>query len=403
MPSDTYTEVTRQGWGSRLRGSFKGILFGLILIAFSFWLLFWNEGRAVRRYKALAEGSGVVVSVASDRVDPAYEGKLVHLSGPVTTEEILTDPDFGVAAQALHLERQVEMYQWRESSESETKKKVGGSTETTTTYTYDKEWSSRPIDSSGFKQPSGHENPPMPYQGREVSASRAFLGAFQLSPGLLGKIRNYQPLPIDSLNGVPSSVRFKARLSNGGIYLGSDPSSPRIGDLRITFRVVPPTTVSLVSQQTGRTFQPYQARTGSVELLQTGVVDAAAMFESAQRGNRVTTWILRVVGFFLMFFGFKTVLKPFSVMADVLPPVGNLVAAGTGMISFLLAAMLSLLTIAVAWVFYRPLLGVFLLLVAAGIVVLIVRKMKKAKAAPSPGPPRTAAPPPPPPPPPAAS
>ena len=62
-----------------------------------------------------------------------------------TTSEILVDPSFGVAQQAIHLERRVSMYQWRESRESKTEKKLGGGTETITTYSYSKGWSDRPI------------------------------------------------------------------------------------------------------------------------------------------------------------------------------------------------------------------------------------------------------------------
>ena len=73
MAEDTYTEVTSQSWFSRLRGAFKGIFFGMLMVLLACWLLFWNEGRAVERYKTLKEGGGAVVSVTSDTIDAAYE------------------------------------------------------------------------------------------------------------------------------------------------------------------------------------------------------------------------------------------------------------------------------------------------------------------------------------------
>ena len=60
MSNDSFTEVTHQSWGSRLGGAFKGIVFGIILFIVSFPLLFWNEGRAVKRHKTLEEGGGAV-------------------------------------------------------------------------------------------------------------------------------------------------------------------------------------------------------------------------------------------------------------------------------------------------------------------------------------------------------
>ena len=65
------------------------------------------------------------------------------------------------------------------------------------------------------------------------------------------------------------------------------------------------------------------------------------------------TWLLRFLGFFLMFWGLKAVVKPLSVLADALPFLGNLVASGTGAIAFLGVLALSPLTVAVAWLYYR--------------------------------------------------
>ena len=47
--ADRVVKVTKQSWGQRLKGSFSGILVGLLLVAIGIGLLFWNEGRAVRR------------------------------------------------------------------------------------------------------------------------------------------------------------------------------------------------------------------------------------------------------------------------------------------------------------------------------------------------------------------
>ena len=162
-----------------------------------------------------------------------------------------------------------------------------------------------------------------------------------------------------------------------GYYLGKDPNNPQIGDLRVTFSVVLPTDVSLVSQQTGETFVPYQAKNGTVELLKTAVVSRDQMFAEAQSANKTLSWILRAVGFLLAAFGFGAIFGPLAVLADVLPPVGSIVRAGTGAVAFLLAAILSLTTIAVAWFFYRPLLSAPMFAGAFLFAVFLWIKMKK--------------------------
>jgi hypothetical protein len=119
------------------------------------------------------------------------------------------------------------------------------------------------------------------------------------------------------------------------------------------------------------------------------------MFEAAERANSVTTWILRVVGWLATFLGFGMIFRPLSVLADVVPAIGNLVGVGTKSVAFVLSLVLSFLTIAVGWIFYRPLLGLFLLAVAVALAVWIWKRLKKSPAEPPPVPPSSSAPPPP--------
>ena len=382
MSADRYVEVTRQSWFSRLGGAIKGVLVGAVLFAVAFPLLFWNEGRAVTRFKTLKEGGGLVVSVAADRVDAANAGRLVHVSGKADTAATLADPVFGVSAPALKLKRAVEMYQWQENVKSETKKKTGGSAETVKTYTYRKAWSSSLHRSSDFKQPGDHQNPEaFAYASTLLTADSVTLGAFRLSPALVGMIGNFTPLPVSADSLQPEGAAGKAIMHDGGFYLGANPSEPKVGDLRITFEVARPTEVSVIAKQAGESFEPYLTQAGgTIELLELGAVPAAAMIQKAQESNRLLTWLLRLAGFLLMLIGLNMVFKPLSVLADVLPFLGSLVAAGTGLIAFLLAALFSLVTIAVAWLVYRPLFGAALLAVAVLLVVAVVKKLKAPKA-----------------------
>jgi hypothetical protein len=77
-----------------------------------------------------------------------------------------------------------------------------------------------------------------------------------------------------------------------------------------------------------------------------------------------------------MFIGLSLVLKPLSVLADVLPILGDIVGIGTGVIAFLVALVLSAATVAVAWILYRPLLAIGLLAIGGGIGYLICQKLQ---------------------------
>ena len=96
------------------------------------------------------------------------------------------------------------------------------------------------------------------------------------------------------------------------------------------------------------------------------------------------TWLFRLAGFLAMYIGLGMVLKPLSVLADVLPILGDIVGIGTSIVSGLIAFVCSLVTIAIAWVLYRPVLGIALLVLAAlGVALLVVARKAKVAAAPA--------------------
>ncbi|MCP4690683.1 MAG: hypothetical protein GY859_21700 [Desulfobacterales bacterium] len=377
---DSFTESDETSWGDKIGGSIVGVVLGVVLFFGSFPFLFWNEGRAVDRYKLLKEGESVVVSISSDRVDPAHEGRLVHASGRAETEEILEDPELGVSALAVKLERNVEMYQWREKKKKKDKK---------TTYSYSKTWSSSLIDSSSFRRSDSHRNPgSMPFQSREFVADNVTLGEFTLSGSLIRKIDDARPLAVDRAESLPEALGDEGDFYGQGFYIGQDPDSPRIGDVRITFRVVRPTEVSLVAKQTGDSFAAYRTESGgSIELLEIGALDARGMFKSAHQSNTILTWALRIGGAIAMLIGLFLIFGPLSALADIIPFLGGVVQFGAVIVALLLTCVLSTLTIGAAWVFYRPVLGISLLVFGVALTAVIIKLgagRGKSKAAPRP-------------------
>ncbi len=444
------TEVTEEGWGSRLGKSFGGVIVGIILFFGSIAFLWWNEGRAVTTAKALAEGEGNVVAVKDiTKVNSANEGKLVHMSGEASTSETLTDPTFALSKNAIGLSRKVEYYQWVEHKSEKREKQMGGSEKVITTYTYSKEWVGTPQDSSAFKE-SGHGNrvfttlPDFDVRAKEVS-----FGAFKLASGQIARIGGSESLSLEEYT-IPASIANNAEVQGGNtLYLHMNPgrveqplqpvqpvqqpvqpvqqpvqpvqpapvnaeqpvattlpapvegqpaeqpaaqpklvfdNEAQIGDVRVQWSfVAPQRTISLVAVQVNNTFEPYTAEDGGgeVDLLTDGVKSAKAMFNDAKSANTMMTWIFRGVGFFAMFIGLSMLVAPLEVICDVLPFLGNIVGAVSKGVCFVIALVISLLDIALAWLFYRPVVGIILLAAVAGVIYL-AKKARSKKAAPAP-------------------
>lgn len=377
------TEITHESWLGRIAGSFKKILFGGVLFLAAFPLLFWNEGRAVRRAKTLAAGRGAVLeNVTNDAVNSANDGALVHMTGEAMSSETLEDAVFGVTvANAIKLQRIVEMYQWDEEVHHESKKKIGGGRKRYKTYSYRTLWSEEAIDSSKFdsrgKGEYGAGNPPMPLQSKTLNASVVCFGGFELSERQVARIESYEVVPIEAtdLANIPDrQLATKLKLHKAGLYQGETPTEPQIGDLRIHFKLFGKQPVSLVAKQQGNSFVPFEFPKGSIDLFESGELTADQLFTIAENLNLLQLWLLRLGGFALMAVGIALIFQPLVVLADVVPFFGNLVGLGILIIAMMVAGVMSFVVIGFAWLFYRPLLAITLFAIAA-ILFWMVRKL----------------------------
>ncbi len=359
------TETDNEGPRSSL-GKMAG---GFGLFVLSFPLLFWNEGRAVETSRSLEEGAGTVTSVAADTVVPQNEGKLVHLTGEATSDQAISDDTFAVSANGLRLMRTVEMYQWEEKTKTENKKNASGKKKKTTTYTYNTVWSDELIDSAEFEITKGHLNPAeLPWPNKTTNGQGITLGAFSLPENLVAKITDWQP--VTPTAEAATQVSSDALVHQDYIYIGEDPTDPAVGDVRVSFRVAPHQQVSVIAKQLGSTFEPYQTEAGMpINMLTAGTVSADQMFTSALEANTTLTWILRLVGFLMMFGGIRGIFRPLTRIMEFIPLLGDLVNMGVGLFAGVLAVLLSLITISVGWIAHRPILGIGLL--ALGIALAV--------------------------------
>lgn len=280
---------------------------------------------------------------------------------------------------ALKLRRVVEVYQWQEDSRTKKRTNVGGSETMETIYEYRKVWSEDLIDSSAFYKSSEHVNPTSkPIESQEFVADTIQLGSYRLSRAFIDKLKFYEDynLTRDHFGQLDPRLQSRFQLSGNAFFAG-DPAEPRIGDIKVRFQIIEPQRLSAVGVLENGYLDAFMTDRGEISLLEQGQASAEMMFKNAERHNALMTWLLRLVGFLVMWIGLLLVTAPLKVFADFIPFMGALVGGGLAAIAALIAFTLSFVTMALAWIFFRPLIGGALLIVALGSAAAVAKAAKR--------------------------
>ena len=428
-----YTETTTTGYGTRVGRSFKSIGSGFVMFCLATALLWWNEGRAVKTDKMLNDAEAACVDMENpNKIDPAMDGELVCASALATTEDVLTDDKFGFSETAIGMSRRVEYYQWVEHAESKSEDKLGGKEVTTTTYTYTTEWTNAPVNSTQFKDPA--------YQSRNFTiaqvedgeqwAENVKFGAYKLPESLFHSMSSReavvlnlnadlltqfdkaardvdlringnkavtttasQPAQVaEAVEAVPDSVKTVVSDSipqenkvdldyvhqqGNVLYIGRTPAAPQVGDVRVTFEKIVPAKVTIIAKVKGDTFTKFKAKNGKTfQTLVMGVQDSAEIFESEHAANNMWLWMLRILGIMLVIAGLKGIFGFLETILKVVPFIANIFGWGVGVVCTVVGVVWSLIVIALAWLFYRPLLGIALLVLAGFLIWVFAFKGK---------------------------
>ena len=352
----------------KIGDSFKGIIGGFVCILIGIVLLWWNEGNNVKNLKTTAELEKLYKDVKSDSIDSSNEGTLVAVSGKLFNDEELTDTDFNITIKTPIMYRKVEVYQWVEKEDT---------TDDVTTYSYDKEWSETLIDSSDFHK-SGYDNPTTKlYESETYTSSDVKVGVFSLTSKQVSMLNTdsvYTDYDKDAMEDM------KLNVLDNYITNSNDLKKPKIGDVRISIRYNTSTEVSVLAVQTGDTFAPFTSSAGkTINRVRDGIHTGKEMIEEVKTENKIIKWVLRLFGTLFVVIGFASILKPISTIASFVPILGSIVGAAVGLVSFALGLSLSLIVIAVAWIRFRPILGISLLAIALVLIVFLIIRGKKSK------------------------
>ena len=92
--------------------------------------------------------------------------------------------------------------------------------------------------------------------------------------------------------------------------------------------------------------------------------------------NNIFLWILRIVGALMVIGGLKGIFDFIITILKVVPFIANIIGWGIGVVCTVVGIAWSLIIIAIAWLFYRPLLGISLLVLAGFLVWVFAFKGK---------------------------
>lgn len=371
--SDQYTKVTKTGYGTRIGRSFKGIFIGILLFIASFVVLFWNEGR-VDMSNVAEEATQIS---ATEQADVALEGKLISTTGKLTTNETLGDGLYLKPGEYISLNRKVEMYSWVEETSSETTTNLGGSQTTETTYNYVKEWVENPADSSNFEHPEDHDNPAKFLESKNFVVSSAQIGVYQIKPNEISLPSSANVTLKDNIINIEDS---NASVEGNYIYKRSTSSTngTAIGDIRISYTAVRSgMDVTVFGKLNGSAIDPFVDKNGN-QLYRSFTGTPEQAVEQMHKEYKMMLWIVRLIGFIMMWAGLGMVLAPLSVLLDVLPALGSVSRGLVGFITFLVAFVLSLVTILVSMILHSWI-ALIVVVAMVGAIVFFVLKKKLGK------------------------
>ena len=317
--------VKRQSFGNKILSSFVTAIIGVILFFGSFVVLYINEGR--ENIGKIAE-SAVEITAEGHSLE---KGELVGVRGSIAADAYAAD-DYLRAGDYVYIIRKVEMYAYEEEEHREEKDNFGGSTTITTTYTYSKKWTSSPKAASSFRGddnekpkdiPAGYDQKisGMPEQ-KEKSGEGLSIGGYKILSGLSFSGEKTLALSEEVISA-PAHADYA--VSESYLYIGEDgvsAAAPRLGDYRISYRVITAGDegVLLGAVEDAESITGYTTpKNNTLFRFFAGAGSLEEASEILLAEHKTTTWILRLIGFLMMFIGLVAMTDPITKFLSVIP------------------------------------------------------------------------------------
>ncbi len=305
-------------------------ILGILCLSFSIYYLVNHEMSAANDQTALKSGEQTVSELSATN-GTSLDGKLVHFSGQANPDKPIKDPDTGFSAKGLQLSRKVEICAWKEEQTTEYRSRWSGGRDMITTYKYKLDWQENPAPSSSFRNQEGHKNPILiALKSKKLSADRVTIGQYLVPASLIDSLPASQSLKVTACaaKNLEQSLKRKAHVERGVVYFSATPKTPSVGDLRISYSLVPAGEISLVAGRQKNSFVPFVGAhaQSQVFIVKPGMVKAAQMFKQVEAEEKHNIVMVRCLASFLILLGFGLLYAPMQALIEAHPIFGQLFA-----------------------------------------------------------------------------
>ena len=383
-----------------------GIGGGFLVVITGTLMLISNERDFKMTDDAIKEAESVVVKIADvNTLDDVLDGKLVYGVSTIQTDEIVEDKPFDVAVNAIKLTRKLEYYQWVEIEHKETYEDSDGNTETVYSYTYEKKWTNAPVNSSKFNNSRYRSSNWVITQIDSLTkwADVVNWGAYKLPHFLKKEAGGDRPVTINLSNEskakleqqlakdatsltAPALVKSESKeyvhhIRVNALHFGLDPSNPTISDIRVEITHIPPGgDLSVIAQVQGNTFTEYITENGrAFYSVHNGIDSMEKMFIDEHNNNSTNAWATRIMYIMCVILGIRFALKPIERLFSRVRFLSSIVNVGVKFVSTMLGLAWSLIVIALAWLFYRPVTAL-IIFASVVVIILLLKKMGNKRA-----------------------
>jgi hypothetical protein len=413
-------QVTHESFMNRCCNKVCGAFVGMFLFFAAFAVLGYNEGRYIHTMYDIEDARNDAITLDCSQLASASskQNQLVFASCNLdTATSVATDPHFNVAVNnVLYIHRTSQICQ--NTVRTQTTTNTGGSKTTTCSRT-GSTWSTSTTMSSACSTfatnqaaVSGYNNVygPATFYATNVALGQPGNGTVSIPPSFLSGLRapgasctsasscSSAGSSCQSVNIATQPINNQGFIRNGNQYCNGvgtcqcmTQQDATNGNTRVSFQTQAPTRsqATVLATITGSSdFAPYKAKRGTTfQFLQEGTTTLADILTCLQNENVAMLYALRFLGWGMMWLGLALVFQAPAVFASCIPCIGGWVE---GMIESIIccltcpvATSLSLITVAIAWLFFRPAIAAGLLAAAAmvGGATWYFRKQQKDKQA----------------------